>query len=189
MVDKAEFAAIEADFIESQEFVDIAHEHELSVDFRCHHNAYLVAAFLQRRGHENLHWASGYYQCRDPEVRIHHSWIKLTRAGKTLAIFEYDPRQLHEKGGYEGDLMPSANVPEFSIPIPGIASIVDPDLVELPEETKESRWVVSSREILLRYVEDDDLTPDIDFDELDMIARDAMETFGYMRELLDDDSD
>ena len=60
--------------------------------------------------------------------------------------------------------MPSGHIPEFSMTISGAASIVDPELVELPEEAKESRWVVSSREVMLRYVEDDDLVPKIDFD-------------------------
>jgi len=40
--------------------------------------------------------------------------------------------------------MPSGHIPEFSMTISGIASIVDPDMVELPEEAKESRWVVPS---------------------------------------------
>lgn len=186
MIKKQEFAALLADFIESQEFVEIAHSNHRSVDFVCHHNAYLVAAFLQRRGYKNLHLVSGYYQCREPASRIHHSWIKLTRGGKTLAILEFDPRQLHEKGGYENDLMPSAIAPGIPIPITGTASIVDPDLVELPEEAIESKWVISSREILLRYVEDFGLLPNIDCADLDKIGVEAMEHFELIRQSIDD---
>ena len=188
MVSKKEFAAIRADFVESQEFIDIAHHYRRGMDFVCHHNAYLVAGFLQRRGHESLQWASGYYQCREPAKRIHHSWIKLARDGKTVAIFEFDPRQLYEQGGYENDLMPSGHIPEISMTISGAASIVDPDLVELPEEAKESPWVVFSREILLRYVENDDLVPQIDFADLDELGVEALEEFDVIREFLNENA-
>jgi hypothetical protein len=177
MVSKEEFDSLETDFIASQEFVDIAEESRHDMKFVCHHNAYLVAGFLQRRGHEGLYCVSGYYRCRGPENRIHHSWIKLIRDEKTVAIFELDPKQLHEEGCYENDLMPSGYIPEMSMTISGAASIVDPDLVELSEATKESRWVVSSREILLRYIEDAALVPQIDFDDLDEIGIEAQEVF------------
>src|SRR5271165_7101480 len=129
MVSKEQFDAIHADFIESQEFLDLAHHNGRGIDFVCHHNAYLVAGFLQRHGLECLIWTCGYYQCRDPEKRIRHSWIKLDRDGRTVAILELDPLQLHEAGGYESDLMPSGRIPESSVIFGGIASIVDPDMV------------------------------------------------------------
>lgn len=189
MVSKEEFAALQADFIESQEFIDIVHDrHQGRSDFVCHHNAYLVATFLQRRGHESLQWVCGYYQCREPEKRIHHSWIKLARDGKTVAIFEFDPRQLYEGGGYENDPMPSGHIPYFSMTISPVASIVDPELVELPEEAKESSWVVSSKEVLRRYVEHDDLLPQIDFAELDEIGIEALEEFEAIRDFLHDNA-
>ena len=188
MVSKEEFVAIRADFVESQEFIDIAHDRHRGRDLVCHHNAYLVAGFLQRRGHESLHWVSGYYQCRDPEKRIHHSWIKLARDGKTVAIFEFDPRQLHEQGGYEHDLMPSGHIPEISMTVSGTASIVDPELVELPEDAKESRWVVPSGEVLRRYVENDDLVPQIDFADLDELGVKAQEEFDALREFLNENA-
>ena len=68
--------------------------------------------------------------------------------------------------------------------VPGIASIVDPDLVELPDEAKKSRWVVSSKEILSRYVEIDYLVPDdIDFDDLDELGMEVSEEFDALLEL------
>lgn len=182
MVNKEEFAAIHTDFIESQEFIELAHDFRSSMDFRCHHNAYLVAAFLQRRGHEGLPCVTGYYQCREPTKRVHHTWVKLVRDGKTAAIFEFDPRQLHEQGGYEDDLMPSGHVPEFSMQLTPIVSIVDPDLVDLSEEARKSPWVVPSNKVLLRYVEDDGLVPRIDFAELDELAVEALEVFDSFRE-------
>ena len=189
MVSKEVFTAIQADFVESQEFIELAEYYRPGMTFVCHHNAYLVAGFLQRRGHESLHRVTGYYQCREPEKRIHHSWIKLVRDGKTAAIFEFDPRQLHEAGDYENDPMPSGQIPEFSMTVSGIASIVDPDLVELPEEAKESRWVVSSREVLSRYVEIDYLVPDdIDFDDLDELGKDVSEEFDALLELRAEDA-
>jgi hypothetical protein len=183
MVSKEEFAAIWDDFVMSQEFMDMAHELRRGMDFPCHHNAYLVAGFLERLGHESLRCISGYYQCRDQEKRIHHSWIKLARDGKTLAILELDPRQLHEAGGYKNDLMPSGYVPEMAMNITGIASIVDPNLVELSKEAKESPWVVSSKEVLLRYVEGVELVPEIDFADLDDLGFEAQEEFDLYREL------
>ena len=184
MVSKEVFTAIQADFVESQEFTELAEFYRPGMTFVCHHNAYLVAGFLQRRGHESLQRVTGYYQCREPEKRIHHSWIKLVRDGKTAAIFEFDPRQLHEAGGYENDPMPSGQIPEFSMSVPGIASIVDPDLVDLPDEAKESRWVVSSKEILSRYVEIDYLVPDdIDFADLDELGMEVSEEFDALLEL------
>ena len=184
MVSKEEFTAIQADFVESQEFIELAEFYRPGMDFVCHHNAYLVAGFLQRRGYESLHRATGYYQCREPEKRIHHSWIKLVRDGKIAAIFEFDPRQLHEAGGYANDPMPSGQIPEFSMTVSGTASIVDPDFVELPEEAKESRWVVSSRDVLSRYVEIDYLVPDdIDFADLDELGMEVSEEFDALLEL------
>ena len=188
MVSKEEFAAIQADFVESQEFIELAEYYRPDMTFVCHHNTYLVAGFLQRRGYESLHWVTGYYQCRDLEKRIHHSWIKLVRDGKTAAIFEFDPRQLHEAGGYENDPMPSGQIPEFSMTISPIASIVDPDMVELPEDAKESRWVVPSREVLSRYVEIDYLVPEIDFADLDEFGMETSEEFDILRELRDEDA-
>lgn len=188
MVSKEEFGAIRADFVESQEFIQFAHDLRRGTDFVCHHNAYLVAGFLHRRGHESLQWVSGYYQCREPGKRIHHSWIKLARDGQTAAIFEFDPRQLHEQGGYENDLMPSGHIPEISMTISGAASIVDPDLVELPEDAMDSPWVVSSREVMRRYIENDDLMPQIDFADLDGLGVDALEGFDLTCEFLDDNA-
>jgi len=183
MLSKEEFTAIETDFDDSEEFIQIANALRRGMDFVCHHNAYLVAGFLRRRGHKSLHWASGYYQCREPEDRIRHSWIKLVRDRKTVAILEFDPRQLHERGGYENDLMPSGYIPEIAGMFPVIASIVDPDLVELPDEAKGSRWVVASRDVLLRFVENHGLVPQIDFAYLDEIGTKASEEFVRFREL------
>ena len=85
--------------------------------------------------------------------------------------------------------MPSGQIPEFSMTVSGIASIVDPDLVELPEEAKESRWVVSSREILSRYVEIDYLVPDdIDFADLDELGMEVSEEFDALLELRAEDA-
>jgi hypothetical protein len=188
MVSEEEFAKLHNDFISSQDFIQYAHDRQPNTDFVCHHNAYLVTFFLQRLGHEDLRWVSGYYQCSEPERRIRHSWIKLVRDRKLVAIFEFDPRQLHEKGKYEGDLMPSGYVPRFSINTSGTASIVDPDLVAVPEEEREFPWVVPSSEILLRYVEDDDLVPELDFADLDKLAVEAQQD--YFRNLTDlDESD
>jgi len=179
---------LQADFVESQEFLDTAEEIRRDMNFICHHNAYLVAGFLQRQGHEDLRCVVGYYQCREWEKRIHHSWIKLGRDGKTVAILELDPKQLHEGGGYENDPMPSGYIPEMSMTISGIALIVDLDLVALSEDAKESRWVVSSKDVLLRYVEDDDLVPQIDFAELDEIGLEAQEEFAAFREFLSENA-
>ena len=52
MVSKEVFTAIQADFVESQEFTELAEFYRPGMTFVCHHNAYLVAGFLQRRGHE-----------------------------------------------------------------------------------------------------------------------------------------
>lgn len=186
MLNKEEFARLHADFIKSQQVVEIAHWNHRGLDFVCHHNAYLVARFLQDMGHEDLHWVTGYYQCYKPKRQIHHSWIKIARAGSTVAIFEFDPRQLYERGGYEDDLMPSGNIPEFCITISGVACIVDPDLVELPTEAMQSPWVVSSKEVLLRYVENSDLKPDLDFAELDWIGSDAREEFDLLHQFWED---
>ncbi len=101
-------------------------------------------------------------------------------------IFEFDPRQLHEQGGYENDPMPSCHIPEISMTVSGVAAIVDPDLVELPEEAKESRWVVSSRKVLGRYVEHGGLMPEIDFDDLDQLGIEAQAEFELFREFLDE---
>ena len=188
MVSKEEFAAIEADFIESQEFIELAEYYRPGMAFVCHHNSYLVAGFLQRRGYESLHWATGHYQCCDPDKRIHHSWIRLVRSGKIAAIFEFDPRQLHEAGGYENDPMPSGRIPEFAMTISGIASVVDPDLVELSEEAKESPWVVSSQEVISRYVEFNQVMPDIDFADLDKLGREVGEEFEVLLELRAEDA-
>ena len=178
------FATIHADFIDSQDFIDFAHHfYRDDVDFRCHHNSYLVAGFLQRRGHAYLQWTSGYYQCRDSALRIHHSWIKLVYNGKIAAIFEFDPMQLYERGGYDNDPMPSGNIPEFAMTTTGTASIIDPDMVDLPENEKDSRWVVSSKEVLSRYVEHDFCTPDIDFELLDAVGLDMQEEFDRFRKL------
>jgi hypothetical protein len=84
--------------------------------------------------------------------------------------------------------MPSGHVPEFSMTISPVASIVDPELVALPEEAKESSWVVSSKEVLLRYVENDDLMPEIDFAELDEIGIEALEEFEAIRDILNDNA-
>jgi len=79
--------------------------------------------------------------------------------------------------------MPCGHIPEFSMSVSGTASIVDPDIVELPEEAKESRWVVSSREILYRYVEVDCLVPEIDFTDLDELGKEVSEEFDVLLEL------
>jgi hypothetical protein len=184
MLDKNAFASLRSDFIESQEFIEIAHDRRRGMNFVCHHNSYLVAGFLLRRGHESIRWVSGYYRCHESMKPVHHSWLSLTIDGQTAAIFEFDPRQLHGRGGYENDLMPSGHIPEFSMTISPIASIVDPELVDLPDDSKESQWVVESKNLLMRYVENDALAPDIDFADLDELGREAQEDFDAYREFL-----
>jgi len=183
MISKELFDAIRADFVLSQEFLELAEFYRPGIEFVCHHNSYLVAGFLQQRGNGNLHWATGYYQCHDPEKRIHHSWIKLVQDGKTVAIFELDSCQLHEAGGYENDPMPSGYIPGFSASYSVATSIADPDLVELSEEAKESPWVVSSREVISRYIEFNEVLPDIDFADLDELGRETAEEFEAVLEL------
>ena len=187
MVSQQDFTTIHTDFIESQEFIEHAECYRPGMKFVCHHNSYLVAAFLQRRGHKGLNWVTGYYQCREPEKRIHHSWIKLVHNGQIAAILELDPHQLHEAGGYENDLMPSGHIPEFSMPFSGIASIVDPALVELSDEAKESRWIVASKDIISRYTEFNQVLPDIDFADLDELGSEVAEEYDALRELLAED--
>ena len=83
----------------------------------------------------------------------------------------------------------AATFPNFSMTISPIASIVDPDMVELPEEAKESRWpVVPSREVLSRYVEIDYRVPEIDFADLDELGMETSEEFDILCELRDEDA-
>jgi len=49
MFNKLAFAALDNDFVESQEFVEIARDRGRGSKFVCHHNSYLVAGFLRRR--------------------------------------------------------------------------------------------------------------------------------------------
>ena len=84
--------------------------------------------------------------------------------------------------------MPSGRIPESSVIFGGIASIVDPDMVELSQEAKESRWVVASKDVLRRYTEDIDLAPQIDFAELDRLEIEASEEFDSYREFLDENA-
>ena len=184
MLDKNAFASLDTDFVDSQDFIEIAHDRRDGMNFVCHHNSYLAAGFLRRRGHDGIRWVSGYYQCHESVKSIHHSWLALTIDGKTAAIFEFDPRQLHKGGGYQNDPMPSGHIPEFSITITPIATIVDPGMVDLPDEAKDSRWVVQSKDVLMRYVEDQTLAPDINFDDLDKLALEAQEDFDACREFL-----
>jgi hypothetical protein len=188
MISKELFDAIRTDFVESQEFIELVEFYRPGMELVCHHNSYLVAGFLERRGNGNMHWVTGYYQCHDPEKRIHHSWIKLVQDGKTAAIFEFDPRQLHEAGGYDDDPMPSGQIPELSTSFPGTASIVDPKLVKLSEEAKDSPWVVSSREVISRYVEFDQVMPEIDFADLDELGREVGEEFEAFAEFRAEDA-
>lgn len=188
MVSKELFAAIHADFIESQEFLEHAECYRRGMKFVCHHNSYLVAAFLQRRGNACVQWVTGYYQCRESEKRIHHSWIKLVHNGQIAVILELDPHQLHEAGDYENDLMPSGHIPELSMALSGIASIVDPALVELSDEARESRWVVASKDILSRYVEFNQVLPDIDFADLDNLGTEVAEEYDALQDLVAEDA-
>jgi len=82
MLDRNAFATLESDFIESQEFIEIAHDRRRGMNFVCHHNSYLVAGFLQRRGHAGIRSVSGYYRCHESVKSIRHSWLTLTIDGR-----------------------------------------------------------------------------------------------------------
>jgi hypothetical protein len=190
MLDKNAFANLNLDFVESQDFIEIAHSRRRSMNFVCHHNSYLVAGFLRRRGHVGIEWISGHYRCHEPAKRIHHSWLTLTIDGNTAAIFEFDPRQLYKRGGYENDPMPSGYFPEFAITISPIASIVDPGMVDLPDESRDAQWIVQSKAVLMRYVEDEALVPDINFADLDTLGLEVQEEFDEYKKFLEEsDSD
>jgi hypothetical protein len=150
--------------------------------FVCHHNAYLVAGFLKQCGH-NCRWISGYYQCNPPAPPVHHSWIDVIANSRRAAIFEFDPRQLFDRGGYYEDQMPSGEIPELGIRISPIAIIVSSELVELPDDPEDLRFVVTSQEVLGRYVQDHTLALDIDFNYLDELAEKSRV---YYAEMLSD---
>lgn len=184
MIPKEQFTAFEQDYIESQDFVQLVHDMDPTIMFVCHHNAYLVAGFLARRGHD-CRWISGYYKCNPSTRLVHHSWVEVNVDGKPAVILEFDPRQLFIQGGYENDPMPSGEVPEFEIQITPIATIVDPELVELPDITNEL-FIVASQDVLSRYVQDRTSTPDIDLDRLDKLAQEAHPHYEEMLEDVDD---
>jgi hypothetical protein len=179
MLDKGTFAKLRNDFVESQEFIEFAHQRRRDINFVCHHNAYLVAGFLQRRGHADVRWITGYYKCSSPGKIIHHSWLAVTVIGRTAVIFEFDPRQLHDTAGYDDDPMPSGLVPELSITISPIATIIDPDLIDLTDELRESRFVVSSKDVLRRYVADPTHPPNIDTNDLDRLGLESQGDFDF----------
>jgi len=64
------------------------------------------------------------------------------------------------------------------------ASIIAPGMVDLPDDAKDSRWVVQSKEVLLRYVENEALAADIDFADLDKLGLEAQEDFDAYQEFL-----
>ena len=94
-------------------------------------------------------------------------------------IYEYDPRQLKAAGGYEDDLMPGDEVTGLGLPFLGGAIIFDPDQVEMPDDMRELRWIVPSKEVLMRYRYDAARTPALNFDELDGIAAQAIKDYEY----------
>jgi hypothetical protein len=177
MLDAHSFAKLDEDFVRSQELIGIAHDLRRDIQFVCHHNAYLVAKFLRRQGHSEIRLSSGYYQCYESSRRIHHSWLAMEVNGEAIAILEFDPRQLYEQGGYPEDLMPSGRIPELTVTITPTARIVDPDYVELTQVDKESRWVVSSKVVLARYVKDATVTPDLNREDLDDLYAEALALF------------
>lgn len=131
MLTAQNFLSLKKDFIASQDFIQIAHDLDRDTDFVCHHNAYLVSRFLDRLGW-NCRWTTGRYLCAPPARHVHHSWIELRSEDQTAAILEFDPRQLHGRGGYEDDPMPSGHIPELGMRTTPTAIIVSPDLVTLP---------------------------------------------------------
>jgi len=185
MLTKEQFASLKRDFIVSQDFVQIAHDVDRTVNFVCHHNAYLVAGFLKGLGHD-CRWLSGYYRCNPPAPPVRHSWIEVNADGKPAVILEFDPRQLFDRGDYEKDLMPSGEIPELKMRITPIAMIVAPGLVELPDDADELRFIVPSQEVFNRYVQNRTLTPDIDFERLDELAKESQ---AYYADFLEDFGD
>src|SRR6185437_4384449 len=155
MLSKEQFITLDRDFVESQDFVELVGDVDVSCgrDFVCHHNAYLVAGFLNWRG-QACRWMTGRYRCKPPAPDVHHSWVEITVGGGPAVIFEFDPRQLFERGGYADDLMPSGHIPKLGMRITPVAIIVSPYVVELPDDRYGLPFVVSSQDVLDRYVPD-----------------------------------
>ena len=179
MLNQEQFAALHRDVIASQDFIQIAHDVCPSIKFVCHQNAYLVTGFLKRLGHDSR-WISGYYRCNPPAPPVHHSWIEVNANGKPALIVEFDPRQLFDRGGYKNDPMPSGGIPELTIRLTPIALIVDPELIELPDDENEMRFIVPSKEVLSRYVQDYTLTPEIDIERIDELSDESQAYYDEM---------
>lgn len=152
------------DFILANENVQFAHDiahNARKIHFDCHHNSFLAIRFLKQRGHDDLQWVHGYYQCARPEDGIKHSWIALHLDSQPAIILELDARQLHTKGGYENDEMPDST----------IALIAHPDRVSSPDGLG---CTLVSAAVFARYSPNPHYGPDVDYSQLDELVNEVI---------------
>jgi|GEM_PF-6464897 len=148
----------------------------------CHQNSYLINRFLPHI-RQPVRWVNGLYRCDEGGKDIHHSWIAVYDNGDPAIIYEYDPRQLRNGGGYENDLMPGNETVGLAIDFPGAAVIVDPDKAPVPHEVGRPHWLVISKEIFDRFERDTRRTPKFSANELNAIDALSTEASWLLRRL------
>lgn len=148
-----QFSSLSEAWALAKDDIQMAHElDETSLEFVCHHNAYIAYRSLCNMEIANIHLVTGMYHAGG-ELRIKHSWLAFPEPQDPVAIFEYDPNQLKKAGNHVNDKMPSWEMSD-NCRISSVV-IVDGTRIEHPDYP----YIIDDFEVMARYS-----PSDIDFD-------------------------